>query len=720
MITEIHIENVASYKGASKLSPINKISLLYGLNGTGKSTISNFLYNPELEQYKDCKLNKSGECDILVYNQQFLSDYFYEEDSLKGIFTLSKENKNVLQRIHQETKNLEELERNNKVIYENLVNVENRLSKRKESATNSVWKIKTSYSGGDRVLEYCLDGLKRIEKLFDHINSIPMPETKPQDTIEKLKSEVSSIKGDNAVRIDRLNNYNFSGSKVEKDALFKKIIVGSQEGSVAEFIDNLGNIDWVKNGLEYVPNEISGNAVECPFCQEKTITIKLLSSIKNVFDLSYENDIEALRKLQESYQESSGELTFGNIDDLIVVTPELSKQWRLATEKVKAIHRENTLLIEKKIKNPSSPIELKSSGDAVSEINDATVKLNYLIDSHNSKLEDKGKSLNDIKNRFWNLMRWDYDQTLSSFATESAELKKEERNILEEQSAKVKEIETIKQSISSLRKKTVNIEEAIENINNALVEIGVVGFSVVKHGESLYKVARTDADFDAFHSLSEGEKTVISFLYFIELCKGEKTAESSPKKKVVVIDDPISSLSHLYVFNIGQLIKKTFFNSSSYEQVIVFTHSLYFFYELTHTSKEKRNETQNLYRIIKNSNGSSIVGMKYEEIQNDYQTYWSMIKDESTPPALIANCMRNIIEYFFNFVQKKDFNNVFQKPALSSDKFKAFYRYMNRESHSLGQNIFDIKEFNYETFKEGLKFIFEECGYIDHYKAMMK
>lgn len=720
MITEVHIENVASYKGASKLSPTNKISLLYGLNGTGKSTISNYLYNPELVQYKDCKLHKSSECDMLVYNQQFLNDYFYEEDSLKGIFTLSKENKSILQSIHQETKKLEELEKNKKGIDEKLVDVKNRLSKRKESATNNVWKIKTSYSGGDRVLEYCLDGLKRTEKLFTHISSIPLPATKPEDTIEKLKGEVSSIKGNNAVRINRLNNYNFSGSNIEKDSLFKKVIVGSQEGSVAEFINNLGNIDWVKTGLEYIPEEISENAVECPFCQEKTITKQLISSIENVFDLSYENDIEGLKKLQEKYLESANELTFGNIDDLIVVTPEISKQWKLATEKIKAIHRENTLLIENKLKNPSTPIELNRSDDAVSEINDAATKLNSLIDSHNKKLENKSNSLNEIKNRFWNLMRWDYDQTLSSYETESAELQKEENSILAEQSAKVKEITATNISISTLRKQTVNIEEAIENINNALIEIGVVGFSVVKHGENLYKVARTDADSDAFHSLSEGEKTVISFLYFIELCKGEKTAESSPKKKVVVIDDPISSLSHLYIFNIGQLIKRTFFNSKAYEQVIVFTHSLYFFYELTHTNKEKRNETQNLYRIIKNSNGSSIVGMKYEEIQNDYQTYWSMIKDDSTPPALIANCMRNIIEYFFNFVQKKDFNNVFQKPALSADKFKAFYRYMNRESHSLGQNIFDIKEFNYETFKEGLKLIFEECGYIDHYKAMMK
>ena len=54
--------------------------------------------------------------------------------------------------------------------------------------------------------------------------------------------------------------------------------------------------------------------------------------------------------------------------------------------------------------------------------------------------------------------------------------------------------------------------------------------------------------------------------------------------------------------------------------------------------------------------------MKYEVIQNYYQAYWHIIKDRTQAPALIANCMRNIIEYFFNFVEKLDFQQVFQKP----------------------------------------------------------
>ena len=82
--------------------------------------------------------------------------------------------------------------------------------------------------------------------------------------------------------------------------------------------------------------------------------------------------------------------------------------------------------------------------------------------------------------------------------------------------------------------------------------------------------------------------------------------------------------------------------------------------------------------------------------------------------------MRNIIEYFFAFVEKKELNNVFNDPKLQIPKFRAFNRYINRESHSLGQNIFDIKEFNYDDFKEAFQLVFTLTDYEDHYKKMMK
>lgn len=720
MINEIHIEKVTSYKSPAKLLPEKKVSLIYGLNGSGKSTISNFLYNPDDPDFSHCKYIDNSDSEVLVYNQQFLQDYFYEEDGLKGVFTLSKENKDVLVSIEQETKKMEVLIVTKTSIDEKITDLDNQLVAAKQSVIDQVWKIKTKYTGGDRVLEYCLDGLKRTEPLFNHISSIDLPASEPEDTIDGLKTELASLQGDKAIPINRIDDFTFSGLSVEENDLFKKIIVGSQEGPVAGFITTLGNSDWVKTGLGYVPKNLDSSGSACPFCQEVTITEDLVESIKAVFDVSYDNDIELLEKHKEDYFALEALLNFKDIKGLAVVSSDISQRWNLCIQEIISNYRENKLLIESKLNNPSNEVILKLNRNAIDKLNDLIEEINKLVDVHNNKLNNKKASLVEIKIRFWDIMRWDYEQSISSFKKAEERLKDTRKERSDELEINKSKIDNLSNSIVELRKKTINIEEAITNINNGLSEIGITDIEIIKHSNNLYRISRSDKDKDEFHTLSEGEKTVISFLYFIELCKGQLSSSSSPKNKIVVIDDPISSLSHIYVFNICQLIKRVFFNSSKFEQIFVLTHSLYLFCELTHTNSDKRKETQELYRVFKNSSGSNVVSMKYEEIQNDYQTYWAIIKDEASPPALIANCMRNIVEYFFSFVQNKSFGNVFQIPALSGDKYQAFYRYMNRESHSLGQNIFDIKEFDHTIFKDGLKLIFEECGYPDHYKAMMK
>lgn len=718
MITELNIDSVTSYKSKSTFSPNNKTSLIYGLNGAGKSTISEFLYNQGAPKFAKCSIKMSQDCEILVYNQSFLNDYFYEEDNLKGIFTLSKENKVALQQIEAETKELEKhlnaQQENSKFAAETAT----KLEQEKTKASVKVWEIKTSFSGGDRVLEFCLESLKRTELLFQHIIGLPLPENAPSYTVDDLKVEASSIEGEGAATFTTIPILSAGWLSIEGDSLWAKVIVGSQEGSVAEFIAKAGSSDWVKQGLQYISDDEDPQA--CPFCQQETITKNITDSIRLVFDEAYEQDIKQLELIKANYERLTSNLNIQDISSSPLANKELVDAWTIACEALRASIRENILHIGNKIKSPSTPIALTDTNPTVSLINNLIKSFNELVGAHNDKLANKKKTKDDIRSRFWTLMRWDYDQTITAYSQSVSGLKGEISKISQDAAKISADVTTSSGKIAGLRKQTVNIQESIEHINAGLVEIGIDGFSVVPYGDNFYRVSRATDQENAFHSLSEGEKTVISFLYFMELCKGQKSATAVPKAKVVVIDDPISSLSHLYVFNIGQLIKKYFINDDLYKQVFVLTHSLYFFYELTHTNHKTRGETQHLFRVFKNTNGSSVIPMKYEEIQNDYQSYWSIIKDQASPPALIANCMRNIIEYFFNFVQKKDFNNVFQKPALSTDKFTTFYRYMNRESHSLGQNIFDIKEFDHAVFKDGLRLIFEECGYSEHYNAMSK
>lgn len=722
MITKINLNKVASYKNQTALITDKKVNLIYGLNGTGKSTLSNYLHQRTDDRFKNCSVEGlDDDHEILVYNQTFIQENFFEAENLKGIFTLSKENKEAVTNIANALKEIKKLEEDKVIKNAQLEREKSSINQKKETAKNTIWKIKTDYSGGDRVLEFCLDGYKGSkDNLFNHIVGLAKPTAKPTKSIEDLKDDLQSISGDNAQEYSELSQITFPSQSIEAEALFSKQIVGNENSTVSQLIKELGNSDWVKAGLQYLPKEEIRENSTCPFCQEKTISDELIESIKNYFDVTYESEINSLKAFLDDYiqaiQSIPNKATFEANPKFETHKKDFEIKYNVFTKVVE----DNKKLIEDKIKTPSVSVTLKSSTKALEELNEVIQKINLLVSEHNKNIDQITAVKANIKSTFWEIMRWEYDHTISGINVDKVTSKRlidVLETTLEDTETKIKTQNAI---ISKEQRQTVNIDDAIANIKNGLVDLGITDFEIKKHTDNLYKIVRGENEDKVFRSLSEGEKMIISFLYFLELCRGKKEATDVGKKKIIVIDDPISSLSHIYVFNVGRLIHKEFFRGDKYEQVFLLTHSLYFFYEMTDTNKERRKENQKLFRLRKISNGSEILEMSYEEIQNDYHSYWFIVKDDQQPAALIANCMRNIIEYFFNFVEKKDLNNVFQKPSMQENRFQAFCRYINRESHSLGQNIFDIKEFNYNDFKDAFALVFKENGYEEHYKRMIK
>lgn len=723
MISKISLNKVASYKAPTVLETDKKVNLIYGLNGTGKSTLSDYLLKLSDSKFKDCAIEGlSNDDEILVYNQSFIRENFFESESLIGIFTLSKENKEAETKIANAEKEVKRIATEKQTKEKDLQKEKDAIARKQKTAKDKIWEIKQNYTGGDRVLEFCLEGYKSDgNKLLSFVEGLKKPDNKPTKTIESIKEEVQALAGENAQKYDALFKISFPSQSVESEGLFKKEIVGNENSTVSELINKLGSSDWVKDGLKYLPTEIETENEICPFCQESTISKQLYQSIKDYFDESYEADINSLKEFHKEYSEAVQAIPDKTVFEKNPKYEAYKKDFELKYNAFTKVVEGNIKLIEDKLKSPSVSITLNNSENVLDEVNAVVEKINNLIVEHNRKIDQKDTAFEEIKTSFWGIMRWDYDQTISSLAADKAQSQKNIASINNSIQSFDTEIGKQKEIIIEQQKQTVNIEEAIININNGLIDLGIEDFKIKHHSENLYKIVREQNDNRIFHSLSEGEKMIISFLYYLELCRGKKDATEAGKKKIIVIDDPISSLSHIYIFNVGRLIHKEFLRSDKYEQVFLLTHSLYFFYEMTDIKDERRKLYQKLFRIQKNSTGSEILEMKYQEIQNDYHSYWQIIKDESSPKALIANCMRNILEYFFNFVEKQNsLNNLFQIPAMQENRFQAFYRYMDRESHSLGQNIFDIKEFNYDDFKDAFALVFKENGYGEHYKKMMK
>jgi wobble nucleotide-excising tRNase len=721
VITEIRMDSVASFKHATSLQTDKKINLIYGLNGTGKSTISNFLYDPDNPQFLVCRKTPAQTVPILVYNQKFIRDNFFVADNLKGIFSLSKENKEAEQKIVEGMKKQGVLEQTLQSRRNDKEQVSESYSKHRQKAIEEVWGIKKTYTGGDRVLEYCLEGLMgKKDKLFEHLLNVPKPTDEPQRDVKVLRREAEALKGDEAEPQLQLQDLVFQAHDVESDQLFGTSVLGNTDSEVAALVEKLGNADWVSQGITYLPAEVSDAGAQCPFCQETTITTKFLESIESYFDESYQVQLNTLAELLQKYQ--------GAVESLPGIAefsdhPFARERKSMLLEKHQALStalRQNVEKIEQKISSPRTPTLLADTTGLVEDFNAEVSAINSAVSAYNYRLQNREAALEKLKDEFWILMRWQYDQTVSRFQRDLQDANENMKRLDGEMRSINSDIVKTKEQIAEAQSKTVNLDAAVDSINAGLLDLGIDEFSVTKHSDSLYRVVRSGDGKDVFHSLSEGERMMISFLYFCELCKGKSSTDDTHAQRIVVIDDPISSLSHVFVFNVGRLIRSIFFKGNRYCQVFVLTHSLYFFYELTEINHDLRKDTQKLFRLSKPSTGSVIQEMKYESIQNDYQAYWSVVNDDSQHPALIANCMRNIIEYFFNFVGKKPLVNVFQIPELQDIKFQAFYRYVNRESHSLGQNIFDMKEFNYNIFKEGLKLVFENTGYAEHHKAMSK
>lgn len=717
MITNIVLDNVASYRSKTELKTEKKVNIIYGLNGSGKSTFSNYFYNSENTKYQQCS-HISTDDTVLVYNQKFIQDNFYAKDTLNGIFSLSKENKEAKEKVEKITLELDGIYKDKQQLQKDIGVLRSKIDQAKEIAQNKTWEIKTNYAGGDRVLEFCLKGkMGGKEPLFNHLCSIPLPTSKPSKTIANFKEEASAIDGELAIKHTPLKNLGIFNLPSDDLISLNEIIVGSEDSPVSKLINTLKNSDWVSEGLKYL-EKIDGP--QCPFCQSETITDELAKQIRDYFDETYIESVNNIKSIQVRY------------DSIIEGLPSLDdyKESQFSTAyivKLNEYHAKlskdtstNLELIKQKIANPSLQVTLTDVSSSVEEFNLVIDSINKLINEHNARIDNSTNELSRIKTEFWNILRYEYDQTISNFNNIKKNANKAITDKVREETTIIELEEAKDAERAEHQKSTVNIDDAILNINQGLIDIGITDFFIEKYENELYKIVRTGSNSKIFSSLSEGEKMIISFLYFRELFRGKQNATEGKLKKIAIIDDPVSSLSHIFVYNIGQLLKNDFFNSKEIEQVFVLTHSLYFFYELADANHERREMNQNLFRLSKNASGSSISSMKYEEIQNDYQSYWSVINDEKQPPALIANCMRNIIEYFFNFVQKADLSNVIQKPELKNIRFQSFLRYINRESHSLGQNIFDFKEFNYNDFKEGLRLVFEHTGYPEHYKKMSK
>lgn len=732
MIQKITLNKVASYREAVEINNLNRFNLFYGLNGTGKTTLSQYLADPSNLDYKHCSIEDDGyNRQLLVYNEKFVKKCFWESKEQAGVFTLGNINVEVENDIKKIDKEIEdtykELDQNKK----HKKKFTNYINSSKEKLREKVWETKKNYEKTG--LDFCLDGLKgNKKKLLDIVLDSDIADVDSKDldgTLEELNSFSKTLFESGAVLKQKISTLpEESINEIETNTIWGSTSVDTKSAYLKDLIDVLDHAEWVRQGIEKYLDKTE----QCPFCN-RSMDYGLKNKVKELLGEEDKKRKMEISELKTKYKAKKEEI------ERLIEDYEANKQLQSNTnlgtnlKTLKVQLRLNYEQISKKSDNIALKIQIESTNKLIGTVNNILQEENKKIEDFNEKLKKPKSAKQDVKKKFWRLIRKQYNTPIESFLNEKKNYENKLNTLNKKYATWSKKKENLKGKKTELQKQTKNIDESVRRIDKRLKSFGVKGFQFKKiDGTHKYRIEREFEKDDVFETLSEGEKTIITFLYFVELCLGSDNSEEAihHKDKIIVIDDPISSLSSTLVFEIACIIKSIFLDKdkSKFAQVFVLSHHLYFFREvlgkLTKGREKRLKDESRLFRILKNDH-TTIEELDPSQIKNDYEGYWHTLKDirnEKISGAILPNTMRNILEYFFSFLCKEDsLNEILSKIADRTDdlSFIAFHRYLGRESHSDRENIMDTNEINTEKFFQYFKEVFEEAGFIDHYDIML-
>ena len=648
MIKSLVVKNEGNYDSEGViLEEFKLLNFIYGANGSGKTTLSKVIANED--DYPDCTVNwKAGnKLKTLVYNRDFVSQNFNPDTELKGVFTLGEGNADTVQKIKAAEKNkksvIEKLIKKRQVIEGADGNTGKiaELEALETEFTDQCWTLKKKYENDFKTA--FKGSIKKGEAFKERLIREAQNNTEELLTLAELQEQAQTIYAEDPVKENLINPISFTNLlALEQDPILTNNIIGRHDVDVAAMIKKLGNSDWVNQGRVFYDQ----NDGHCPFCQQEA-PHSLSQSLNEYFDETYSNDMKSLQDLETSYSIFSTSIP-ARINEILKSDHRFLDKEKLRNH-FSVFHTNliaNSQHIEKKTKEPSERIELNALKDITDKINTEIVAANEKAESHNKKIDNLTKEKRALTAKIWRFLVVDiqalydtyrqrknnFDSTISSIVDDIMQLEAD----MTKYSNEVRKLET---EISS-------IQPTIDAINTLLSSYGFKNFSLAEsEKKGFYKIIRPNG-VDAQATLSEGEKTFITFLYFYHLLKGSDTESGTIEERVVVFDDPISSLDSDILFIVSSLVKNVFdeisLNTGQIKQAFVLTHNIYFHKEISF-----KRDSGSFWIIRKKDKHSVVEHHDTNPIKNSYELLWREIQRDDYSVLTILNTLRRILELYF-------------------------------------------------------------------------
>jgi wobble nucleotide-excising tRNase len=393
---------------------------------------------------------------------------------------------------------------------------------------------------------------------------------------------------------------------------------------------------------------------------------------------------------------------------------------------IKSKYDENLLLIEKKKKEPSRSIKLVKFSDTIKEINLEILSANKEIHEFNTLIDNARVEKEKLTKDIWRFIGEKNKNNFSLFNRKKSIVEKTLTGLEATREKKNKFKIEFEKELMKLQEDTTSVEHSVSEINKTLCSFGFKNFKLATATKKgYYKIIRENGE-EAKDTLSEGEKTFITFLYFYQLLKGSNNKEDINTEKVVVIDDPISSLDSNVLFMVSSLVRQIMFaikeKTTEIKQLFVLTHNVYFYKEITFNKGSKRYGQGGFWIVRKSDNITSIAAYEENPIKTSYELLWKELKTkESQSLTSIQNIMRRILENYFKFLGNIDLDSL-------EDKFdhedrllcRSLISWINDGSHYINEDLYvenpqDVVNKYFLVFKE----IFRNQGQIEHFYMMM-
>ena len=685
------------FKPATDLPEFSKYNLIYGWNGSGKTTFSRILRLFELQtnQYDDLanpaefefKLSDNSSIsngdlstfkEIRVFNKDFIEDSVFCDGGPKPIFFLGKENKEDKERI---TKTESELTPLTKDLESKRVLLAKTKDHRDKSLSNTAKEIKNALTTAraDKYRNYEKDSLEKAIK--DNAEKLKSPSTfiLTDERLVALKKSILQVSGKS---LSPISVPNLDLLELEKEV--KDILAKSVTSKAIEFLKSDTEISkWVEHGLGIHKNK---KLETCAFCNQK-IPPERLNELESHFNEEYQKTIEAIQILKQKTVSRELKITFPDsssfYDDLVAGYLSEKEKAEKATEEFNARLKDVNTALEQKEKNLFTQPALKDSPVVGTTY---FTKINEIIAKHNEKTTNFEQQITTDKETLEFHYIAEFIPAHNSTEAEYVTLQGQCKTCEEAVKAKEAEIKKLKESLITHHVPAKEINEGLEKfLGRADIQLKATdekdGYQITRNGI----VAK---------NLSEGEKTALGIVYFITKIKEDGFNLSD---SVIVIDDPVSSLDSNAIFQAFSFLKESIKEAG---QIFVLTHHFDFFRQVKNWFSHYKKDDREFFMVVCREDAgvrkSQII--QIDKLLIDYESEYHFLfsvlynfsgKKQTDLEKLypLPNVARKFLESFLAFrvpILKKSEPNIYNRlKEIKFDEIKKtrINRFVETHSH---------------------------------------